>query len=361
MPTGARVALIRTTPDTVLQDYERLMDLADFRVQLDPSVTTVLRDCILWHFPFPSVNTTPWQLEGVARALRGAGYAHLVCVQDRPVIANPLKGEDLNAHTPIVRTYQIPLRFIGGASETRRVGYEPRGPMLALDRVSNQAIQLPACLSGTNIVFLPTLRCDAQTTIAGAVRIAADGLLGVRRYAAGPRIHELLVDLLTIQKEIHASLFAVMDGTTAGNGPGPWAIAPEVKNVILASADLVALDAVAARLMGFDPLRDVRYIRLAHERGLGLGDVRAIALVGDADLANERWSFSAGGCRWPRVLEPARELLQRAPLLDGLIGSLEEYRAYYRWPARSRRVFESWLRGTRWGKLFQEYSGGFKK
>jgi len=147
-----------------------------------------------------------------------------------------------------------------------------------------------------------------------------------------------------------------MDGTTAGNGPGPWAIAPEVKNVILASADLVALDAVAARLMGFYPLRDVWHIRLAHERGLGVGDVHAIALVGDADLANERWDFNAGGRGRPSVLEPARELLRRAPLLVGLIGSLEDYRAYYRWPARSRRVFESWLRGTRWGRLFQQYS-----
>src|SRR5437763_1984814 len=188
MPTGARVALIRTTPDTVLQDYERLMDLAVFRAQLDPSVTTILRDCIPWHFPFPSVNTTPWQLEGVARALRGAGYADLVCVQDRPAIANPLKGEDLNAHAPVVRAYGLPLRFIGGARETRWVRYEPRGPMLALDRVSNQAIQIPHCLFGTNAVCLPTLRCDAQTTIAGVVRSAADGLLGVRRYAADPRI-----------------------------------------------------------------------------------------------------------------------------------------------------------------------------
>jgi len=60
-----------------------------------------------------------------------------------------------------------------------------------------------------------------------------------------------------------------MDGTFAGDGPGPRCMTPHVKNVILASADQVAIDAVAARLMGFDPLRDVCYIRLAHEKGLG--------------------------------------------------------------------------------------------
>jgi uncharacterized protein (DUF362 family) len=67
---------------------------------------------------------------------------------------------------------------------------------------------------------------------------------------------------------------------------------PEIKNVILASADQVAIDAVAAKLMGFDPL-NIRYIRLAHERGLGVGDPREIELVGD-DVAGENWGFEVG-------------------------------------------------------------------
>jgi len=49
---------------------------------------------------------------------------------------------------------------------------------------------------------------------------------------------------------------------------------PHVKNVLLASSDQVAIDAVAAKLMGFDPLKDLKYVRLAHEAGLGCGDVR---------------------------------------------------------------------------------------
>jgi len=44
-----------------------------------------------------------------------------------------------------------------------------------------------------------------------------------------------------------------MDGTTAGNGSGPRAMQPVVKNAFLALADQVAIDAVAAHVMGFDP------------------------------------------------------------------------------------------------------------
>jgi hypothetical protein len=82
-----------------------------------------------------------------------------------------------------------------------------------------------------------------------------------------------------------------MDGTFAGDGPGPRCMIPYVKNVLLASADQVAIDALSAKLMGFDPLADCKYIRLAHEHGLGVGDPREIDVVGDADLAAESWHF----------------------------------------------------------------------
>jgi hypothetical protein len=94
-----------------------------------------------------------------------------------------------------------------------------------------------------------------------------------------------------IQKKIHKGVFAVMDGTFVGDGPGPRCMIPHVKNVLLASADQVAIDAVAAKLMGFDPLKDIKFVRLAHDLGLGCGDVRDIELVGDPALANENWSF----------------------------------------------------------------------
>ena len=76
MPTKSKVAVLFTKPETVLQDYERLMHLADVKQHLDPSATTILKDNISWHFPFPSANSTPWQLEAnVVRWFAGiVGY-----------------------------------------------------------------------------------------------------------------------------------------------------------------------------------------------------------------------------------------------------------------------------------------------
>ena len=70
---------------------------------------------------------------------------------------------------------------------------------------------------------------------------------------------------------------------------------PYAKNVLLASADQVAIDAVAAKLMGFDPMK-IKFIRMAHDMGLGCGDPREIEIVGDA-VGRTRTGTSRGRSR----------------------------------------------------------------
>ena len=139
---------------------------------------------------------------------------------------------------------------------------------LCLNEVYPQGFSIPKRFLGENIVHLPTVKTHVFTTTTGAMKNAFGGLLNERRHWTHPVIHETLVDLLAIQKRIHPGVFAVMDGTFAGDGPGPRCMVPHVKNVVLASADQVAIDAVAARMMGFDPL-----------------SIRFIESVGDAEAA----------------------------------------------------------------------------
>jgi uncharacterized protein (DUF362 family) len=162
---------------------------------------------------------------------------------------------------------------------------------LCLNEVYPRGFRIPTRFIGENIIHLPTVKTHVFTTITGAMKNAFGGLLNEHRHWTHPVIHETLVDLLMIQQRIHRGVFAVMDGTFAGDGPGPRCMVPHVKNVLLASADQVAIDAMAAKLMGFDPLRDVKFIRLAHERGLGCGDPQEIQIVGDESLAAENWHF----------------------------------------------------------------------
>jgi uncharacterized protein (DUF362 family) len=361
MSQRSKVAVLRTSPETVLQDYQRLAEIAGMEKALDRGATTILKDNITWHFPMPGANTTPWQLEGTLRALREAGFSDLVCVQNQTVITNAFKGEDLNRYVPIFRRYNIPVKYNFRKEDMTWVPYRPKAKMLALDHIYPEGIHIPDYFLGKNIVHLPTVKTHMYTTTTGAMKNAFGGLLSKYRHYTHTWIHETLVDLLSVQKEIHPGIFAVMDGTTAGTGAGPRMIRPTVKNVILASADQVAVDAVAAKLMGFDPM-NIKYIRLAHDRGLGTGDPRAIELVGD-DVSGENWGFRVGHnshsfLAWLSWYGPTRFLqkfLFRTPIviLPTLIGEIEQ--DYLYWPLKYRYIAAQWRRGTTWGRLFQEY------
>jgi uncharacterized protein (DUF362 family) len=360
----SKVAVLRTQPETVVADYQRLMEMAEFQRHLDPSRTTILKDNISWHFPFPGANTTPWQLEGTILGLHNHGYRDVVCVQNKTVVTDAFKGEDLNKYVPIFRRYRIPVLYNFKPEDMKWIRYEPKAKMLALDQIYRDygGIQIPDYFVGKDIIHLPTVKCHIYTTTTGAIKNAFGGLLNTLRHYTHSWIHETIVDLLAIQKEIHSGLFAVMDGTTCGNGPGPRTMIPVVKNLILASADQVAIDAVAAKMMGFDPM-SIKYINLAHETGLGIGKPEEIEIVGE-DISQENWHFHVGDnlasrvgdLLWFSPLKRLQNFFFRTPLVNIFIFGSEVYHDYLRWPLKDRRTFESWLASTPWGKLFQQYA-----
>jgi uncharacterized protein (DUF362 family) len=363
MPAAATVAVLRTRPDTVLEDYHRLAELAGMRHSLATGATTILKDNISWHFPFPAANTTPWQLEGSILALRAAGFQDLACVQNRTVVTNAFKGTDLNHYWPICKAHDVPVLFNFRPEDMNWIEYKPKGKMLVLDRIFDGHIRVPDYFAGKNVVHLPTMKCHIYTTTTGAMKNAFGGLLTERRHWTHSWIHETLVDLLRIQQEIHPGIFAFMDGTTAGNGAGPRIMDPQVKNIILASADQTAIDAVAAQMMGFDPM-SLGYIRLAHEAGLGVGNPQQITIVGDQDAAEERWNFKVGQTflsflGWLSWFGPTRclqGLIFRTPVANLTYPVSEIYHDYYRWPLRERKVYQHWLAETTWGHMFGEYA-----
>jgi len=357
----SKVAVLETTPATILDDYIRLMELADFQNCLDKSAATILKDNISWHFPFPAANTTPWQLEGTILGLKKHNYEHIVCVQNKTVVTNAFKGEDLNKYTPIFKKYDIPVLYNFKNEDMKWIRYEPKAKMNVLNNIFPEGITIPDYFFGKNIVHLPTVKCHIHTTTTGAMKNAFGGLLNTKRHYTHSWIHKTLVDLLAIQKEIHSGIFAVMDGTTAGNGPGPRTMYPEIKNIILASSDQVAIDAVAAKLMGFDPM-SIEYINLAHNQGLGTGEVKDIEIVGH-DISNVNWGFKVqfnlvkigAALMWFGPLKGMQKLLFHTPLVHIFILMSEVYHDYYRWQVLDKKIFENWKETTQWGNLFENY------
>jgi uncharacterized protein (DUF362 family) len=360
----AKVAVLKVKPKTILQDTQRLCELAGMKDALAAGHTTILKDNISWHYPFPGANTTPWQMEGTIKALKSAGLSDISCVQNKTVVTNAFKGEDLNHYLPLFKKYAIPVFYNFKPGDMKWVEYRPKAKMHVLHKIFPEGILIPDYFFGKNILHLPTVKCHIYTTTTGAMKNAFGGLLATKRHYTHSWIHKTLVDLLAIQKEIHSGIFAIMDGTTAGNGPGPRTMFPVIKDYMLASADQTAIDAVAAKMMGFDPMT-LEYIKVAHDDGLGVGDPRDIEIVGD-DISNESWGFSVGDngasmvgdIMWFGPLKRFQKIFFHTPLVNVFIAGSEAYHDYYRWPLKDKKTFETWKRDTEWGQLFEAYARG---
>ena len=291
----ATVAILKTQPSTVIHDYHELLNLAGYQDIVDRSVDTALKVNISWHFFFPGSSTTPWQLDGVIRAMKRDGYdpALLHACHNRTVVIDAHLGERENKQLDVVESHglrNVHLYESEDWVDIRDAVGDLTKKFLCLNEVYPKGFLIPKRFIGENIIHLPTIKTHVFTTTTGAMKNAFGGLLNEHRHWTHPVIHETLVDLLMIQQKIHRSVFAVMDGTFAGDGPGPRCMTPHVKNVILAGADQVAIDAVAAKLMGFDPL-SIKFIRLAHDAGLGCGDPREIEIIGDQEAGTQNWHF----------------------------------------------------------------------
>ncbi|MFH0810706.1 MAG: DUF362 domain-containing protein [Pseudomonadota bacterium] len=357
-----QVAVIKTSPQNVLEDCAHALETAGVRQALTPSATTILKDNISWHFPFLSANTTPWQLEGAILGLREAGYRDLVAVHNNTVVTDPFRGGTLNRLTPLYIKYGVEERY-NFREDMKWVQYRPKGRMLALDAIYPEGITIPEYFFGKNVFHLPTVKCHIYTTTTGAMKNAFGGLLNTRRHYTHSVIHETLVDLLRIQQEIHTGIFCLMDGTICGCGPCPRTMIPVEKDYMLASADSVAIDAVAAKMMGFDPM-SIKYIRLAHEAGLGVGRPADIKVVGE-DISSVDFRFwvgknfaaKFGHALWFSPLKVFQRLLFHTPLVYAFVFGSYFYHDFFWWPVKGKAI-QRQVRHGRWGRLFDSYPEG---
>lgn len=356
-----KVAVLKTSPQTVLEDYKKVMHLADYKKYVLPDKDTALKINISWHYYYPACSTTPWQLEGVIQTLLDDGYKNelIHACHNRTVVVSAKRGERANKHLPVVQKYG--LRNIHLYEDEEWIRYEPKGKIRVLNQIFPKGIEIPKRMIGENIIHLPTMKTHVFTTMTGAMKNAFGGLLHEKRHWTHSVIHETLVDLLTIQKEIHSGIFAVMDGTIAGDGPGPRCMVPYVKDYILASGDQVAIDAVASKIMGFEPM-DLKFIRLAHEAGLGCGEIQDIEIVGE-DISEVNFNFHKAK---NTIASYGQKLIYWGPFKP-----LEKFllrTVLTPWSYVASVIFHDWIwhpfigkqrtkkiMKSSWGKLFQRY------
>jgi len=132
------------------------------------------------------------------------------------------------------------------------------------------------------LISLPKLKTHGLTLFTGGVKNNFGCVTGLNKAKMHLRAQDpetfsqMLVDLLGIVRPE----LTVMDAVVGMEGNGPSNGTPRKVNAILASCDPVALDAVACKMIGIDPFI-VPSTRLAHEQGMGTGDISHIEVLGE--------------------------------------------------------------------------------
>jgi len=165
------------------------------------------------------------------------------------------------------------------------------------------------------IINLPKLKTHSLTVFTGGVK----NMFGVIPQGLRTRFHaeyvrnEDFAHMLTDVFSVAVPHLTIMDGIIAMEGEGPADGKLRRVGVVLASRDAVALDAVATRIIGGNPL-DIYTTRYSDERGLGVGNVDDIEVVGerleDVVVADFRLPASAFSLLRGRVPGFLRRFLQ---------------------------------------------------
>ncbi len=358
----SKVAVLRTDATRVVEDYRKLLELVDYQSVIDKNQETLIKLNLSWTKYFPACSSQPWQVEGLVKTLVEDGYApdKLLSVENKTVVTNPIQGAKNNLWMPVLDKYGLSFTPL---TEVEWIVYQFKEKLLKLNDIFPEGIQIPKMYVGKQIIHLPTVKTHGHSTTTGAIKNSFGGLLREVRHYAHKYMHEVLVDLMLMQKELHPNILSVMDGTVCGDGAGPRTMTPHGKNLILASSDSVAIDSIAAKLMGFDPM-SIPYLRMCHERGLGVAEFDEIEILGE-DIAEINFGFHTkkslviwgdqllrkGALRFLEQIALHSPLVVWAPMASNI------YHDWLWYPTVGKSIIRKFAK-TEWGKLFEKYKRG---
>lgn len=127
------------------------------------------------------------------------------------------------------------------------------------------------------IISVPKLKTHDQTEMTCAIKklkglLTDKGKKGMHQEG----LFDGVIDLLSAVKP----RLAIVDAIVCQEGVGPVFGKPVEMNLVLAGKDVVAVDAVCARLIGYDP-EETLLTKNAAARGLGVMDAASIDIVGE--------------------------------------------------------------------------------
>ncbi len=258
--------------------------------------------------PDACVTTHPSVFEAVVRHLGAAGAA--LSYGDSPGFGSTQGAARKSGLATVAERHGVPL---GDFSDGRLLSF-PEGRLVKQFFIAN------AVLEADGLVSLGKFKTHQLTRLTAAVKNQFGCIVGMRKselHARMPDVDRFCQMLVDLNRALAPRLY-VVDGIVAMEGNGPRNGDPRPMNVLLLSADPVALDVTVARMMALDP---ALVGTITFGEAFGLGTASAVDWVGDPvedfvapDFRVVRTPASTTGRDGGRRL--ARRLIVPRPVID---------------------------------------------
>lgn len=262
--------------------------------------------------PEVCANTHPSIVSAVVKAIKKLGAQPLVgdCPGDPSALiedtlqSNGIKQATEEAGGKLIDLYESGISEIPSPSGNKTV----KSHKIAKD-----------VLEADVIINLPKLKTHNLTLFTGAIKNlfgCVPGFSKAKYHALAPHPTQFSKSLVDIFEIVKPKL-NIMDAVFGMEGKGPSFGEKRLMGAILASVDAVALDAVASSSISYRPF-EIETTRIAHERGLGQGNLDQIEIKGtELNKIKQDWKHPVDIHRLSRYI-PNFMLKLARPLADHL-------------------------------------------
>jgi uncharacterized protein (DUF362 family) len=210
-------------------------------------------------------TTDPIVVEAIIKKLKNLSV-EIYVVESDATLTNADKAFEATGMNQICKQNDVPYLNLRHVKDRVKIAI-PNGETL-------HSITVPRIVTESAIISAAKLKTHMSTKVTLGMKnmfgLLPDKFKG-KYHAKG--INKVILDINTVIKPA----LTVIDGFVAMEGQGPTDGTPVKMDLIIAGKDVVATDATAARVMGFDPW-EISHIRKAHEKGMG--NIDNIEIVG---------------------------------------------------------------------------------
>ena len=146
----SKVAVIKTNPKDVIEDYSTLMDLADFNKVMHKTKDTIIKLNLSWSLYYPACSTEPWQLDGLLNKMKTDGFdlKKVHAVENQTVVTKPWKGAYLNKWLGILEKYKMEFEPL---TNVKWKEYKPKADLPALRHLFGETALVPEIFFGNDV------------------------------------------------------------------------------------------------------------------------------------------------------------------------------------------------------------------